>query len=85
MWDEESENVRTLRLTKSVKEKYIHLLLLCEKDENCDTPKTHYCYIKNLSALISQQVSRNHRKKLFCDRCLNHFTYFQKLEQPKAT
>ncbi|XP_055308993.1 uncharacterized protein LOC129572903 [Sitodiplosis mosellana] len=83
MWNEESEKVRPLRLTKNVKSTHIHLLLLTEVDKNNETPKSHYCWIKNLSALLSAQVSKNCRKKLFCDRCLNHFMHFEKLEEHK--
>lgn len=54
MWNEAIEKVRPLRLTKKVKEKHVHLLLLTEENEESDTPKTHYCYIKNLSALIGR-------------------------------
>lgn len=104
MFDEKKELVQLLRLTKQVKIKHIHLLLLVEKFEWYETDedlfdesdfdsddqeqednyfdqerKIHYCWIKNLSALLSH-VSSNRTKKLFCDRCLNHFTKLEKLE-----
>lgn len=84
MWDDENGTVRPLRLTKKVKSTHVHLLLLTEENTDSDTPKTHYVWIKNLSALIGRQVSKNCRKKLFCDRCLNHFTNFSKLESHKS-
>lgn len=40
----------------------------------------HYCWIKNLSALLSRQISKNGHRKIFCDRCLNNFTNIKKLE-----
>lgn len=83
MWNEETEKVRPLRLTKNVKENHVHLMLLTQVDKNSDKPKTHYVYIKNLSALIGKQVSKNCRKKLFCDRCLNHFIFPEKLQEHK--
>lgn len=42
---------------------------------------SHYCWIKNLSALISSQLSKSHLKKLFCDRCLLYFNNQSKLEE----
>lgn len=79
MYDEDKKKVRTLRLTKKVKKHHIHLLLLTRKNGNA--VKSHYCWIKNLSALLSAQISANHAKKNFCDRCLNHFTSSKKLQQ----
>ncbi|XP_031634853.1 uncharacterized protein LOC116348124 [Contarinia nasturtii] len=83
MWSEKNEKVRPLRLTKNVKANHVHLLLLSKNVGDTDGVKTHYCWIKNLSALIGKQISKNCRKKLFCDRCLNHFVCFQALEQHK--
>lgn len=84
MWVESSENVRTLRLTKNVKQNHVHLMLLTEELKDSNTPKTHYCWIKNLSALLSKQISKNCRRKLFCDRCLNHFIELKKLEEHRV-
>ena len=33
----------------------------------------HYCLVKNLSRLLSSQVSNAKRKEYFCTRCFNHF------------
>ena len=33
----------------------------------------HYVYIKNLSRLVSSQMSKNHMKKHFCDICFHYF------------
>lgn len=47
--------------------------------ENYDA-KFHYCWIKNLSALIQAQVTEvNRSKKHICDRCLNYFYTKEKL------
>ena len=43
-------------------------LMLIEKDE-----VNYYCLIKNLSRLLSSQVSNHNGKHHFCDRCLNSF------------
>lgn len=84
MYDEKANTVQPIRLTKEVKKDHVHLLLLTEQSEGCEfersydidgniTSKMHYCWIKNLSALVGKQISANCRKKILCDRCLNHF------------
>ncbi|PFX14317.1 hypothetical protein AWC38_SpisGene21541 [Stylophora pistillata] len=45
----------------------IDLLLIAEGD------KKHYCLIKNLSRLVSSQLSKKKNKKFICRRCLNYF------------
>lgn len=83
-YDDDVNKVRTLRLTKNVKEKHVHLLLLTKKlKKNDEIPKTHYCWIKNLSALLSAQISSNGHAMFFCDRCLNHFMTTARLEHHK--
>lgn len=88
---EKTEKIQPLRLTKEVKSSHIHLLLLTESDDSYDDDdivedvdncvKSHYCWIKNLSRLISSQIS-NHNGQLFmCDRCLNHFHSVDKLTE----
>lgn len=41
--------------------------------DDSDDINKHYCWIKNFSALVGSQVSKNGSKLYFCDRCLNHF------------
>lgn len=77
----------------NTKKTHIHLLLLSETDRvdasnkatmaskmNATLTRQHYCWLKNLGTLIGQQVSANEMKKVFCDRCLNHFNGIYKLE-----
>ena len=45
----------------------IHLLLIC------DGEKQHYCLIKDLSRLVSSDISKKEHKKFICERCLNYF------------
>lgn len=33
----------------------------------------HFSYIKNMSALVSKQISNHNGARLICDRCINHF------------
>ena len=70
----DEEEVYILRTpTKTVKHdkkarKPVILLLIKDKYEN-----KHYCLVKNLSRLLSSQVSKGNRKRHFCNYCLNHF------------
>ncbi|KAJ8971980.1 hypothetical protein NQ317_010076 [Molorchus minor] len=52
-----------------------------QDDEQEVEIKYHYCYIKNLSRLLSSQLSKDTYKKLFCDRCLNYFSSQDKLNE----
>ena len=51
-------------------------LMLIEKDG-----VLHYCLVKNVSCLLSSQVSKHNGKKYFCDRCLNPFWCEQSLNK----
>lgn len=88
-YDDEDECIRPLRVSSVIKKHHIHLLLLFSKmnvkDVNDSTAnkittmlnngriKMHYCWIKNLSRLVSSQLSKHGHKKFICDRCLNYF------------
>ena len=41
----------------------------------------HYCLVKNLSRLLSSQVSKHDGKKYFCKRCLNRFSSQKALDK----
>lgn len=66
---------------------HINLLLIsCEcGDENhrCNTncANSHYCWIKDLSKLVSTQISGSDHKKHFCDGCLLYFNNERQLFQ----
>ena len=49
------------------REKVIRLFLIKKGDDS------HYCVINNMSALVSNQISRKKCKKYVCDYCLNPF------------
>lgn len=78
IFDPREVKICTLRLTKKIRPKPIHLLLLHQHE------RRHYCWIKNLSRLVSSQSSANTRKKHFCDRCLNYFVDVIKLEEHRV-
>ena len=35
----------------------------------------HFAWIKNLSRLVKSQISKDHCRTWFCDRCLCHFKF----------
>ena len=65
--------VLPIHLTTEEKEKHVNLLLLH------DGNTSHYCWIKNLSRLVSAQCSASQRKIFICDRCLHYFYTEEKL------
>lgn len=82
VFDEKEVKVSTLRLTKQVKENHIHLLMLTQPaNERNEQRNMHYCWIKNLSRLLSAQMALTQHQKFICDRCLNHFRYENQLNE----
>ena len=69
-YDDETKQVYTLRLSKQDGEECVNLFLYDE----------HYSVVKNLSRLISKQLSKGKYKKHTCMRCLNHFKTSESLE-----
>ena len=63
-----------LRISE-VKGKIIDLLWL-KQDE-----KAHFCWIRSLSRLLSNQVTKHNGEVVFCRRCLNHFPNEKSLEK----
>lgn len=72
----EYEIVGPLHYTKNKLDRHINLLLIGDDDGNF-----HYCYISDLSRLISQQLSKHHGKKFICDGCLQYFQTQDDLER----
>ncbi|GFY53002.1 uncharacterized protein TNIN_453571 [Trichonephila inaurata madagascariensis] len=65
----EENKVFPLLITKAEKNKHVDLLYLKNSINN-----SHYCWIKNLSRLVSSQLSKSHRMTSICRRCLQHFS-----------
>ncbi|XP_043264078.1 uncharacterized protein LOC122404213 [Colletes gigas] len=40
----------------------------------------HFAWIKNLSRLVSTQLSKHNSRKYFCDRCMHYFGSAEKLD-----
>ncbi|XP_018364701.1 PREDICTED: uncharacterized protein LOC108762267 [Trachymyrmex cornetzi] len=77
----ENKQILPLRLTGDKKEKHVNLLYL--QDPRNDSI-SHFAWIKNLSRLVSSQLTRKEHKKYFCDRCLHYFDSSQKLQTHKV-
>ena len=75
------ERVYPLRISKKEKERKYNIVLLLIKDEEGDN--SHYCLVKNLSALLSSQVNNHGHKLYFCLNCLNGFDEPEKLDKHK--
>ncbi|XP_045501419.1 uncharacterized protein LOC123698711 [Colias croceus] len=65
--------VGPLYLTKCRTPNHINLLYISNGTNN------HYCYIKNLSRLVSSQISSHHHAVYICDSCLLHFPSEERL------
>ena len=57
-----------LRNSDNMNRKHKIVLMLIEKDG-----VKHYCLVKNVSRLLSSQVSNHKEKSFICDNCLNPF------------
>ena len=78
------ERIYPLRISKFTKvkkedERKHNIVLLLIKDED----NSHYCLVKNLSALLTSQVNKRKTKFYFCLNCLNGYDTPEKLEKHK--
>ena len=71
--------LRISEYTKSKEGRKHNIVLLLIKDGY----NSHYCLVKNESALLSSQVNNHKSKKYFCLNCLNGFDTPEKLEKHK--
>lgn len=94
-YDDDEGCVSPLRVSTEIRENHIHLLLIIDNSANNvyggttaskikasladGLIRTHYCWIKNFSRLVSSQLSKHNGKKYICDRCLNYFDRMEKL------
>ena len=70
------KGVYPLRNSDNMDREHKIRLMLIEKDG-----VLHYCPVKNVSRLLSSQVSKHKEKSYFCDRCLNSFWCEQSLNK----
>ena len=71
------DKIYTLRTSK-YERKHNIVLLLIKNGEN-----SHYCLVKNLSALLTSQINNREHKLNFCLNCLNGFDKQEKLDKHK--
>ena len=57
-----------LRTSKKNTQNAINLIMI-----NDEINTSHYCWIKNMSALLASQISKKEHKKFFCLSCLSNF------------
>lgn len=75
------EVVGPIRYAEKKLPTHINLLMVnkdCSNEDNNHTcnsgcVNTHYCWIKNLSRLVSNQINKTRHKMYFCDGCLLNF------------
>ena len=69
----ENKEIYHLRISnKNTNDLTINLLLL-RNGENSSEKNYHYIWIKDLSKLLSKQISNHNGKKHICIRCFNYF------------
>ena len=79
--DEKTYPLRISKYTKCKKEngrKHDIVLLLIKDGEN-----SHYCLVKNLSALLTSQINKHKSSLYFCLNCFNSYDKPEKLENHK--
>ena len=69
--------VYPLRISKKKDEQVINLLLIANEETN------HFCWIKNMSRLLSSGINNHQHKRHFCYSCLNSFHSVKSLEKHK--
>lgn len=83
------EIVGPLRYAPKKLRYHVNLLLItedCGENHHCrkECIKSHYCWIKNFSRLVSSQVSLHEHRKYFCDGCLMYFSSEKSLLQHQS-
>ncbi|KMQ83064.1 hypothetical protein RF55_21035, partial [Lasius niger] len=69
--------IAPIRLSELKKDKHVNLLYVEDPHNNS---VGHFTWIKNLSRLVSSQLSKKEHMKYICDRCLHYFHSDDKLQ-----
>ena len=72
------ERVYPLKISRCTRCEHDITLLLLKDGE-----KSHYCLVKNISALLSSQINSNDHKRYFCLNCFNGFNTPDSLNKHK--
>ncbi|XP_072743627.1 uncharacterized protein [Anoplolepis gracilipes] len=75
----ENDNIVPLRLTEQKRDKHVNLLYVQDARDI-----GHFAWIKNLSRLMSSQLSKRSGQKYICDRCMHYFHSSEKLQSHKV-
>ena len=74
----EEEKVYPLKLSKYTGSEHDIILLLIKDGDN-----SHYCLVKNISALLSSQINKHKGNRHFCLNCFNGFNTPESLNNHK--
>ena len=74
----EEEKVYPLKLSKYTGSEHDIILLLIKDEDN-----SHYCLVKNISALLSAQINKHKGNRYFCLNCFNGFNTPESLNNHK--
>ena len=74
----EEEKVYPLKLSKYTGSEHDIILLLIKDGDN-----SHYCLVKNISALLSAQINKHKGNRYFCLNCFNGFNTPESLNNHK--
>ncbi|XP_070155824.1 uncharacterized protein [Polyergus mexicanus] len=72
---EKENNIVPIRLSEQKKDRHVNLLYMQDSQD-----VGHFAWIKNLSSLVSSQLSCGKRRQYICDRCLHYFGSEDKLQ-----
>ncbi|XP_070155838.1 uncharacterized protein [Polyergus mexicanus] len=72
---EKENNIVRIRLSEQKKDRHVNLLYMQDSQD-----VGHFAWIKNLSRLVSSQLSKKDYRKYICDRCLHYFGSEDKLQ-----
>ena len=73
-----NKKINTLKISKYTGCKHDIVLLLIKDGE-----KSHYCLVKNTSALLAPQINKHDHKRYFCLNCMNSFKSQDSLNKHK--
>ncbi|XP_070168825.1 uncharacterized protein [Polyergus mexicanus] len=72
---EKENNIVLIRLSEQKKDRHVNLLYMQDSQD-----VGHFAWIKNVSRLVSSQLSKRNGQKYICDRCLHYFRSDDKLQ-----
>lgn len=92
--EENNNKIAPVYISDFVSDKHIPLLIMCknsDRDESgsfgdkinnlINSVDYHFMWIKDLSRLLSKQISKRNGKIYLCHRCMNHFSTQERLNE----